>query len=220
MNVALALIMGSSGMAAGWFIPLAAQKTAAYKLKRSDKTISPDKRFTSVILKLAFLIVNGALWATVGLFASNILHICLLAFILLIAAVIIIVDIRIHIVPNEAIFVLLLAGLVIQFSLNGLLGILYAVITMLVVMVVFITLGSALGLNTIGAGDVKLAGTMGLLLGYPYIMYAMIGMAALLLVWCLGGLATRKLSLKSMFAFAPFMMAGTIFAIVANIPGY
>ncbi len=47
MNVVSAVIMGAAGMAAGWFIPLAASKTAEYKLRKNNKTLPSDARFTS-----------------------------------------------------------------------------------------------------------------------------------------------------------------------------
>ena len=222
MNMAIALIMGAAGMASGWFIPQIALKTAGYKLKKSNAPFNmvENKKLTSPFLKLFCLLVTGTLWATIGMFAGSLLHVFLLAIVLYVASVITLVDIRIRVIPNEAVLIMLLAGLILQFSFNGFESMIYAVVTMLIVMVVFIVLGSALGLNTIGAGDVKLAGAMGLILGYPHIIYALIGMSALLLVWCAGGLITKKLSLKSMLAFAPFMMAGTVFAIVANISEY
>ena len=219
MNITAALIMGAAGMIIGWLVPRIALKTAEYKLKKSGRTLAPDIRYTSPALRLLCLFTLGALWTVAGLLLSSPLHSLLLALILLDAVVIIIVDLRIHIIPNEAVFVMLAAGLIVQLSFNGLTAAIYAVVTMVAVMAVFIALGAALGLHTIGAGDVKLAGAMGLLLGYPHIMTALIGMSALLLVWCLGGLALKKLKLKSVFAFAPFMMAGTIFAIVASLSG-
>ncbi|UOO37926.1 prepilin peptidase [Oscillospiraceae bacterium CM] len=220
MNVTLALFMGAFGMASGWFIPLIAFKIAEYKLKKSSRALIPDTRFTSRLLKLLCLLVNGALWAAVGLFAENLLHAALLAVILFDAEVITIIDIRIRLIPNEAVLTMLLAGFIMQISLGGATSLIAAIITMIVVMAVFIALGSMLGFTAIGAGDVKLAGAMGLILGYPHIMYGMIGMSAVMLVWCSTGLITRKLTVKSMFAFAPFMMAGTAFAIITSVPGY
>ena len=219
MNVAVAATMGIAGIAAGWFIPLAALKTAEYKVGKRGGTLPADMRFTSPIIKLLCLFINGLLWTAVGLFTKNLLHAFLLAVILFDAAVITIVDIRIHLVPNEAVLAMMLVGFILQIGLNGISSMITAVISALVVMVVFIVLGSVLGFNTVGAGDVKLAGAMGLALGWPLIMYGMVGMSAILLVWCLGGLITKKLQLSSMLAFAPFMMAGTAFAIIAGITG-
>ena len=219
MNIAEAVTMGVLGMVSGWLIPLAASKAAEYKLHKNGETPAADPRFTSPILKLLCLVLNGALWTATGLFSEDLLYAFLLAVILLDAAVITIVDIRIHLVPNEAVLIMSLAGLILQIGFNGMASLIGAVISALVVMVVFVALGSVLGFNTIGAGDVKLAGAMGLALGWPLIMYALIGMSAILLIWCLGGLITKKLKLDSMLAFAPFMMAGTVFAIVAGITG-
>lgn len=220
MNIAMALLAGAAGMVSGWFIPLMALKTTEYMLKKNGGTLPPDTRFTSPLLKLVCLISNGALWAAVGMFSDNFFHTVLLLVILLDALIIAIIDIRIRLIPNEAVLIMLLTGLILQISFNGIVSLISAIATMFVVMAAFIALGYLMGLKTIGAGDVKLAGAMGLTLGFPHILYGLIGMSLVLLVWCSGGLITRKLNLKSMLAFAPFMMAGMVFAIVANISGY
>jgi Flp pilus assembly protein protease CpaA len=220
MNIVQSAILGTAGMAAGWFIPLIAHKTALYKMRKNGKTLSEDDRFTANLLKLLCLAVNGVMWAAVGFFTVNPFHASLLAVILLDACVIILVDVRIRLIPNEAVLILLAAGLVLQVLIYGPASLLGGVVTMLLVMAVFLVLGLLLGLNTVGAGDIKLAGAMGLMLGYPNIMYALIGMGALILLWCSGGFLTKRLHLKSMLAFAPFMMAGTIFAIMIHITRY
>lgn len=220
MNVVTAVIMGAAGMAAGWLIPLAASKTAEYKLRKSNKTLPSDARFTSPFLKLACLLINGALWACVGLFTTNFFHAILLALILLDAVIITVVDIRIRLIPNEAVLILMAVGLILQIAFNGLPSALTALLAAAALMLIFILLDAAMGINTIGAGDVKLAGAMGLVLGWPYLMFGLVGMGAILLLWCSAGLITKKMKLKSMLAFAPFMMAGTVFAIILNVTGY
>lgn len=220
MNIAFTITMGAAGMTAGWLIPLMASKTVKYKLRKTGGTLPVDARFTSPILKLVCLLINGALWAAVGIFTENLLHAALLAVILLDAVVITIIDIQIRLIPNEAVLIMLLTGLILQLAFYGLMAAMTALLTMAGVMLIFVVLGTIMGLNTIGAGDVKLAGAMGLALGWPNIIYGMVGMGAILFVWCAGGLATKKLKLNSMLALAPFLMAGLVFAIVANISGY
>jgi leader peptidase (prepilin peptidase) / N-methyltransferase len=65
-----------------------------------------------------------------------------------------------------------------------------------------------------GAGDVKLAGLIGLMLGYPAAIYALLwgiilgGIAALLL------LVTRKVGRKSYIAYAPYLSVGALIVLL------
>ncbi len=69
------------------------------------------------------------------------------------------------------------------------------------------------GRGALGMGDVKLAGVIGLMLGYPAGLYALVGgiflagLAALLL------LLTRRATRKSTIAYAPYLAVGTIVAL-------
>ena len=68
-----------------------------------------------------------------------------------------------------------------------------------------------------GFGDVKLAGVLGMYLGYLGWGHVFAGtFAAFLLggVWSLGLLATRRGSLKSAIPFGPFMLAGSAAAML------
>ncbi len=219
MNIILGSFLGAAGLLTGWFIPAAAERLIEYKYIKKGQALSRDPRYTSVWLRLVCLAVNGALWAAAGAYAAGIAQAVLLAVILFDALMITIIDIRTHIVPNEAVLVLALAGLALRIIASGLPSVIPAIISMLTVMVVFTTLGSFLGAGTVGAGDVKLVGAIGLVLSWPYIMYGLVGMSALMLVWCGGGLIAKKMTLKSMLAFAPFMMGGAVFAILASITG-
>jgi Flp pilus assembly protein protease CpaA len=77
-----------------------------------------------------------------------------------------------------------------------------------------------MGSASIGAGDVKLAGAMALVLGFPQIMYGLIGMSGLLVIWIGPGLLLKKITLKSSIAFGPFMMGGTVFAVYIKLLGF
>jgi prepilin signal peptidase PulO-like enzyme (type II secretory pathway) len=78
----------------------------------------------------------------------------------------------------------------------------------LFVIVFFISRGK------MGAGDVKLAGLIGLMLGYPAALNALVwgiilgGVAALLL------LVTRKVGRKSYMAYAPYLSAGALIVLL------
>ncbi len=69
---------------------------------------------------------------------------------------------------------------------------------------------AVIGRGALGMGDVKLAAVVGLMLGYPAGLYALVGgiflagLAALLL------LLTRRATRKSTMAYAPYMVVGAI----------
>ncbi len=220
MNILMASVFAAAGLLAGWFVPTVAQKTIEYKYNKKGKTLPADPRYTSVPVKLLCLIASGAFWAAAGAFSAGVIQAVLLAVILFDALVITIIDIRTHMIPNETVLILALAGLLLRVTVFGFLSVIPAIISMMVVMVVFTTLGSFLGTGTVGAGDVKLVGAIGIVLSWPYIMYGLIGMSALMLLWCSVGLIAKKMTLKSMLAFGPFMMGGTAFAILASITGF
>lgn len=70
-----------------------------------------------------------------------------------------------------------------------------------------------IGRGALGMGDVKLAGVIGMMVGYPGVMTALIigallgGLAALVL------LISRKATRKTAIAYAPYLAFGAIFAI-------
>lgn len=73
-----------------------------------------------------------------------------------------------------------------------------------------ITLISA---GSMGMGDVKLAGVLGLNLGYyslPSLFFATVLTFVLATGWVIGGMAVRKLTLKSAVPFGPFMLVGAL----------
>lgn len=220
MSIVTAIIFGLLGMLAGWFIPTIAEKTAKYKYSKQEKELNPDSRYISFLLKLGCLLLTGISWAALGYFLANPFHAALLAVIILDAIVIAIVDLRIHIIPNETVFVMAVIGIIFQITFFGFAAFELTLISAVGVMIVFIILASILGLRAIGAGDVKLVGAMGLLLGWPYIFYGLFGMSIIVLIWSVVGLITKKLKLNSMLPFGPFMMAGTVFAIALIILGY
>lgn len=81
---------------------------------------------------------------------------------------------------------------------------------------VTVLLGGAVGLalfgvlkwlsrGALGMGDVKLAGVIGLMVGYPSVVYALTGGALLAGLAALALLFSRKATLKSTMAYAPYL---------------
>lgn len=124
------------------------------------------------------------------------------------------VDLKINVIPNELILALSLVGTIFQGSYYGFHSLLISFLCMFVIAGLFTVVACALGFNKVGAGDVKLSGVMGLILGYPNIISALTIMSLSLLIYAQIGLLTRKLKLRSMLPFAPFMMLGLIVTLI------
>jgi leader peptidase (prepilin peptidase)/N-methyltransferase len=71
--------------------------------------------------------------------------------------------------------------------------------------------------GAMGMGDVKLAGVLGLNLGYyslPSLFFATLLAFVLATLWVIGGVLARKLTLKSAVPFGPFMLIGSFIALL------
>lgn len=163
---------------------------------------------------LWFALGTGLVWAFIGFFTADVLSGLLMGILITMAVMFTVIDGLIHIIPNEMILVGLPLAILFQITAFDLKHLGIALICMASIIVVFTVLGLIIGLNKIGAGDVKLAGLMGLALGYPHILYALLIMSVALIVYSLVGMSIGKLTHVSMFAFAPFLMLGLVSGLV------
>ncbi|MDD4583788.1 MAG: prepilin peptidase [Eubacteriales bacterium] len=132
----------------------------------------------------------------------------ILALLFSLALIISIIDLSIHIIPNELVLAMIALGVLFQLLYFDWKSMMIAMACLLVLMGIFAGLAAILGFSKVGAGDVKLAGAMGLVLGYPYILTAVFVMSAVMLLYCVIGIFIGKLTLVSMFPYAPFLMIG------------
>ncbi|HEX2314314.1 MAG TPA: A24 family peptidase [Thermomonospora sp.] len=75
----------------------------------------------------------------------------------------------------------------------------------------------------LGFGDVKLAGVLGLYLGWLGLPAALTGVLAIHVtsgVYALGLLATRRAGPRTQIPFGPFMTLGTLVGVVVHAPGW
>lgn len=200
----IVLAYGISGLLTGWKIPELSQKIMEYK----KGTVELNKTLYSKTAKYAVSLLNGASWALAGLNAENPIIALLMAVQITICAVIAFIDINIRIIPNECVLLVAAAGLLFQLMNYGLKALLPAFVSMIVMMAVFTSVAAFVGFGKVGAGDVKLAGAMGLALGYPLIITGVGIMAAILLAFIGVGMALKKIALASMLPLAPFITAG------------
>ena len=220
INITQGVIYGLVGIVVGYLMLVWTDKLTEKKCLQKSMTKEGNAFFSTNYTKTTVCIVNAAAWAWAGLQAGNPLDALLFAILFSLAAMIAIIDLRIHIIPNELVISILIIGICFQLIHFGGRSLLIAVACMFGIMIIFLTVAAIVGLDKVGAGDVKLAGAMGLVLGYPHILTAVLVMCVAMLIFIIIGMTTFRLTLKSMFAYGPFMMIGLIVAlisIVANI---
>lgn len=217
MDVYLLVVLCIAGIFLGYKIPDIAQSITLYKCRKKNMELSPNPLYTSIYLKLGLCVLNGAVWVLSGILTEHLPQAILADLLFTMAVLVTIIDIRIRIVPNELLIVMIIFGIAFQAVQFGLTAILISAVCMIAMMVFFTVVAGIVGFDKVGAGDVKLAGAMGLVLGYPNIISALLIMCAGFAIFSVGGIAIRKLTMKSMLPFAPFMMAGMVIALASII---
>ncbi len=217
MDIFLKAVLLLAGAALGYSLPDISQKLAQYKFRKKGMPFEPDARYMAMPVKLGVCILNAATWTLSGFLADNFLIISLVSALFSTGLLTALVDIQIRIVPNELLLVILILGLAFQSAQFGFAAIVPALLCMAAMMLLFSTVAGFVGFDKVGAGDVKLAGTMGLALGYPAIVSGLVIMGAVFLLFTIVGLLAKKLTLKTMVPFAPFMMTGMVFALLYSV---
>jgi len=193
------------------FYPIISDQIVVYKHQKRD--IKTAAWGFNRKLCVIFFILNGLLWGFAGMEAGDTISALLVSLLFTVAILIAVVDLRIRLIPNELILIMLCLGVPFQIIFFGWSSLLPAFLCMIAIGLVFTLVGRLVGFEQVGAGDVKLVAVMGFVLGYPNIMIALTGLTVVLLIYCLGGLALKKLTRYSTFPFAPFLMFGTISAL-------
>ncbi|MPM05757.1 hypothetical protein SDC9_52052 [bioreactor metagenome] len=218
MNVPTSVVFEIFGAVLGFWIPGITQNIAGYKGKK-DTAIAVDEYYTGTIYKMLFCLLNAWAWTFASLQKENMMSALFLSLLFTLAIIIAVIDFRIQIIPNELVLTMLLVGFVFQVVSSGFSALAASALCMLAMMILFIAVAGMVGFGKVGAGDVKLAGAMGLALGYPSIITALIMMGVLLLLYCIFGLISKKMTMQSMFPFAPFMMLGMIGSLTWRMVG-
>lgn len=201
-------LMSISGASVGYMLPTVAERISDFKCKQ--KGLTPEKKpsYIKHSLTFAVTVANAGLWLLSALGTSNVFQVLSVSLLFSLAILISLIDLRIRIIPNELVLAMCAAGALYKLAMYGPTSMGPSLLMALSLMTLFAAAAGFAGFNKVGAGDVKLAGAMGFSLGYPSVMTALAAMSAALLIYSLGGLAAKKLTLKSAFPFAPFMMLG------------
>ena len=204
--ISMLLVGGIGGFAA----PMLAQKLIDYKGKQKNKEMPVQPQYHSIMCKLICAVCSAVGLGVCAYFKASWLLLILAAVIWILGMVVLLVDMRIRIIANETVLGLLALAVVFRFVIAGGFGLLNSLASMVAVMFVWMILGRFIGFGKVGAGDVKLCGVIGFLYGYPNLSTPILIMAVGLLIFCIGGLLFRKMTLKTMFAMGPFLVAGML----------
>ncbi|MDF2884750.1 MAG: Type leader peptidase family, partial [Clostridiaceae bacterium] len=197
MNTLALVIYVILGLLIGYLIPDISLKIMEYK--KGKENIKKSEGFLfSKLCKICFCLFNGVIWASTGLHINSVFVALLISIQITLAFIIAFIDINIRIIPNELVLTIIILGIIFQTINYGLYGIIGSIMSMIFIMIVFTAIAGFMGFGKVGAGDVKLAGAIGLALGYPLIITAMGTMAIVLLVCILAGLALKKIQLSTM----------------------
>jgi len=209
------LLLSAAGLAAGLFLPELTEAICSVKFRRKNRELTPDARYSSWPVRLLLAILNAAGWGFFMYAAGSAAQICLSCLIWYVSILIGAVDARVRLVPNELLLILAAAGVAQRLVLAGWEGLVSSAIFMVVLMVFFVSAAKLIGgLWCVGAGDVKLAGALGLVLGYPVILAGVLVMAVSMVLFCGVGLLTKKLSRTAMIPLAPFLSLGMLAGLV------
>ncbi|HZK56762.1 MAG TPA: prepilin peptidase [Clostridia bacterium] len=195
------------GLLIGSFIFRISDKIIRYKCEKLDKEM-PESDTMSKMLKNIFILVHVSLYIATYLIMPLTKAIFVGLFVT-IAVVGTIVDVYIHIIPNETVLFLLGTGVVYRIITGGISSFKGSLLGLLLVTGLFLGTGAIVylmkGTIGVGAGDLKLAMAISIALGYPGTLYFLIGLAGAIL----GYLALRYMSRTLVFG-ASFPMAGQI----------
>ena len=213
MEYILPLIWGVLGTIVGVFIPSASDKII--KIKKKKKVLTERGEFIKRLhSRIILMIISGTLFGIEMFFEKSLLGALTGSFIIMISILIACIDFRVRIIPNELVVMLAVLGFIFQYSKQTKEGLVLSIITMLSMIIIFSIVGIFIGLDKVGAGDIKLAGAMGAVLGYPLVFHGIIIMSVFLVVFTFIGMGLKKLTMQSMLPFAPFLMIGNIGAII------
>ena len=195
------------GIIIGLNIFKVSEKVINYKCIQLNKE-RPVGDIISKEIKIIFIIVHILLY-TIGFFLIPVPKSIFVALFISISMVITIVDISIHIIPNESVLLLLFIGILYRLAGGGLASLKSAILGLLIISVLFLGTGLIVfllkGTIGVGAGDLKLAMVISIILGYPGSLYFIVGLSLALL-----GYIGMKLAFKGPVMGTSFPMAGQI----------
>ncbi len=204
----LPILYGIAGALMGWMITETAENFTKYKYQARTAQLIGTQTAQSLPLRITLTLLNAGIWAFAVQRLGDPFASLFIALLMTVAIIIVLIDVRIRMIPNELVLVVMVLGILFQLLHYGTGRIIPAAFSMIALMILLIVVAAIIGFEKVGAGDVKLIAAMGLALGYPDILSALYIMSLAMGAYCVLGCATFKLTKASMFPFAPFIMLG------------
>lgn len=205
--IVIGIVLGGGS---GAVIPVLSNKIIAAKEKKKNKTY--EKWDMSILKRTGYFIGTIIIWVGLSLYYPG-WKMFYMGIVLTAAISAAYMDSRHRILPNEFVFGIAIAGMLYQVLTGGIAGVASALLAMVLSGVVFF-IASVLTrkAGAVGAGDVKYIMAAGAVLGFPGILNCLMFMAIALLIYCVGGILIKKLTIYSYFAMGVFISFGLIMA--------
>ena len=205
--VILAVVLGGIY---GYFAEDFAEKIIAYKESKREKSYEryPYNPFNNRILN----IIVGALLFGISFYYFNIYKALLTIVFAILGIVIVTIDKKVRIIPNELVLVIFLLGLFNQILTKGLQGLKSGLLAFILTSIIFFLsafitkkLSGSIG---VGAGDVKLAMAISLYAGIEGVFDFYYGIAIFLALYVLLGLFTKTIKMGHTFPMGTQIIGG------------
>lgn len=194
------IVVGMGGLTLGWMLPWVAYIFSRFsKLETKPRKGDLRMHLISGLFSGAFLVF---LWMSM---TENFVTLAMCYLFLMIIALI---DLRYRIVPNVLTYPATLAVLIFQVAQGNVLS---AVIGGVLAFGLFFLAGQ---LSPLGWGDVKLAVLIGLALGFPYVLIALLLGAGTAAVFAVILMKTRD---EGFLPYAPFLCLGAMVALLVGV---
>lgn len=204
------------GAGSGIMLPTAAKKLGVYKTDGMTGN-AHRLRIPPLWIRGVIVLINLVLWGIAAARSEHIWIATLVSVLFSVGCLISIVDFQIRVIPNELVLTMLVMGILFQIRRFGVGSLCTAGLTMMLMMLLFLVAGVVSGAGAVGGGDIKLAGVIGLTLGYPFTVSALLMMSVAMVGYSAVGLMFQRITLRSMIPLAPFMMLGLVGTIIKII---
>lgn len=213
-QIVLVAVVCLVGLVIGLLLPRISQAIVNYKMDKSGYEMKNNyfpKLYVFTGALFTVMAFGLAFWYYPPVEA---VFLCMFSVIAVVGTV---VDYKLRIIPNELVLGLLVIGTIRCFVsdyspcfLESICG--FILVICIFALTAFITHVFKKGFG-IGAGDLKLAGIIGIIVGYTGSIYFLVGMALSICIYCVGGMYLRLLSLKDTFPMCGFIMAGFLISV-------
>jgi Predicted membrane-associated HD superfamily hydrolase len=215
-NVLYLTVASAVGVGMGAFIPPFVKRVVGFKCRQYGRPLV-RRRFS--VRTWGFVIVLTVAFALLSARFVSLEQSPFFIGFCVIAIVGTLVDHQIRMIPNELVLLLFMLGLPYRIMVSGFSGVPRSMLASLITAGVFLlAAGTTFLLKKnigVGAGDLKLAVTISFIVGLSGVFLFLFGMVAAILLYCFGGLLSRRLTVGSTFPMCGQIMAGFVFALFA-----